>query len=146
MASWDSVGGSGIGFQRRGLAHFDDSKWFMVQFNANRLFLFSVKNDRHQKLAATSVLFISTRSTIDTECSIDLAAWGRWCLLTPARDRSLLEECCCRCLGLLRMPLQGRFALGGLLNKWRRGWREEVYILCTEIYREKCCLLPIFIG
>ena len=40
MASWDGRLEFGIGFQRRGLAYFDNSKWLMVQINANRGFSF----------------------------------------------------------------------------------------------------------
>ena len=40
MASWDGRSDLGIGFQRRGLAYFDISKWLMVHPNANRWFGF----------------------------------------------------------------------------------------------------------
>ena len=81
--------------------------------------LFSVKNDRHQTPAVPFVLFISTRSTTGRSVS---AILPEATVSFDAREGPLSSrEGCCRCLGLLRMPLQGRFALGGLLNKWRRG-------------------------
>jgi hypothetical protein len=61
MASWDGRLEFGIGFQRRGLACFDNSKWFMVQINANREFGFQSRMT-DIRAAATLVFFISTRS------------------------------------------------------------------------------------
>ena len=46
MASWDGRLEFGIGFQRRGLACFDNSKWFMVQPNANRASFTLAENGR----------------------------------------------------------------------------------------------------
>ena len=69
--------------------------------------------------AATFVLFISTRSTTSRS---DQPILPEATVSFDAREGPLSSrEGCCRCLGSLRMPLQGRFALGGLLNKWRRG-------------------------
>jgi hypothetical protein len=56
MASWDGRLEFGIGFQRRGLACFDNSKWFMVQINANREGFSLAANGRECLRGAVSAL------------------------------------------------------------------------------------------
>ena len=82
--------GSGISYQRRGLEYFDIPRWLTVQINANRGFCFRSRMTdirlQRCRLCSSSVRAQRPVGVFRRSCL------RRRCLLTPARDRSLLEK------------------------------------------------------
>ena len=82
--------GSGISYQRRGLEYFDIPRWLTVQINANLGFCFRSRMTdirlQRCRLCSSSVRALRPVGVFRRSCL------RRRCLLTPARDRSLLEK------------------------------------------------------